>query len=40
MPTLREQRAKIIKDRANRLKSDAKKQGISVEELKQKRSDI
>jgi len=39
MPTLREQRAKIIKDRANKLKSDAKKQGISVEELKQKRSD-
>ena len=37
--TLKEQRSDIIKGRADRLKSDAKKQGISVDELKKKRSD-
>ena len=37
--TLKQQRSDIIKARADRLKSDAKKQGISVEQLKKKRSD-
>ncbi len=37
--TLKQQRSDIIKARADRLKLDAKKQGISVEELKKKRSD-
>jgi len=37
--TLKEQRSDIIKGRADRLKSDAKKQGISVDELNKKRSD-
>tara|TARA_R100001480_G_scaffold148797_1_gene148467 strand:+ start:109 stop:1257 length:1149 start_codon:yes stop_codon:yes gene_type:complete len=37
--TLKQQRSDIIKGRADRLKSDAKKQGISVEQLKKKRSD-
>ena len=37
--TLKQQRSDIIKGRSDRLKSDAKKQGISVDELKKKRSD-
>jgi len=37
--TLRQQRSDIVKGRADRLKSDAKKQNISVEELKKKRAD-
>ena len=37
--TLRQQRADIIKRRAEREKADAKKQGISVEDLRQKRRD-
>ena len=37
--TLKQQRSDIIKGRSDRLKSDAKKQGVSVDELKKKRSD-
>ena len=37
--TLKQQRAEMIKRRAEREKADAKKQGISVEDLRQKRSD-
>ena len=37
--TTKQQRNELIKKRGERLKSDAKKQGISVEELKKKRSD-
>jgi hypothetical protein len=37
--TTKQQRDELIKNRDARLKSDAKKQGISVDELKKKRSD-
>src|SRR6056300_1487727 len=37
--TTKQQRSELIKRREDRLKSDAKKQGLSVEELKKKRSD-
>ena len=37
--TTKQQRDDLIKRRGERLKSDAKKQGISVDELKKKRSD-
>ena len=37
--TTKQQRDELIKRREERLKSDAKKQGLSVEELKKKRSD-
>jgi hypothetical protein len=37
--TTKQQRDDLIKSRGERLKSDAKKQGISVDELKKKRSD-